>query len=219
MESKSVAVLHRAVTQDAVLILFDMMDTLLDDPFFRAVHRLMDDAALRRWARLRNPQAFLDFEAGLIGEARYYRDFFQPGVDIAGLPTPQRLKKEMMKEVSWLPGIPELLRRIRQPMGLASNYSLWYRDIFQKRRDLPQFFDYFFFSCEVGHRKPDRAFFQTAHEALIERWENHQTEIIFFDDREENLIEPAALGWHTILIEKDRAAQIIEEALREHGLL
>lgn len=195
------------------------MDTLLDDPFFRAVHRLMDDAQLRRWARLRNAQAFLDFEAGLIGEARYYREFFQPAADIAGLPTPQRLKKEMMKEVSWLPGIPELLRRIRQPMGLASNYSLWYRDIFQKRRDLPQFFDYFFFSCEIGHRKPELAFFQTAHEALIERRVNHQSEIIFFDDREENLIEPATLGWHTVLIKKDRAAQIIEETLREHGLL
>ncbi|KAB2929452.1 MAG: HAD-IA family hydrolase [Leptonema illini] len=202
-----------------MLLLFDMMDTLLDDPFFRAVHRLMDDAQLRRWARLRNAQAFLDFEAGLIGEARYYREFFQPDADIAGLPTPQRLKKEMMKEVSWLPGIPELLRRIRQPMGLASNYSLWYRDIFQKRRDLPQFFDYFFFSCEIGHRKPELAFFQTAHEALIERRVNHQSEIIFFDDREENLIEPTTLGWHTVLIKKDRAAQIIEEALREHGLL
>lgn len=202
-----------------MLIIFDMMDTLLDDPFFRAVRRLMDDAQMRRWSDLRNPQTFLDFECGWIGEARYYRNFFKPGADTQGLPSPQRLKKEMMKEVNWLPGIPGLLKRIRQPMGLASNYSLWYRDIFAKRRDLPPLFDYFFFSCEIGYRKPDRAFFQIVQEALITVGIQDGSEILFFDDREENLMEPAALGWHTVHVRKDRAAQIIEETLKEHKLL
>lgn len=214
--SESVVRANQAVTPYPVLVLFDMMDTLIEDPFFRALPGLMDQSTLRRWARLRNPQAFLDFEAGRIGEALYFREFFRPGADVTGLPAPQKLKKAMMKDIHWLPGIPNLLRRLNCAKGIVSNYSVWYHDVFRQRKDLPGLFDYHFFSCEIGYRKPEREFYQTISEGLADY---DPAEIIFFDDREENLKEPGRLGWQTVHIKKDRAAQIIEDNLHRHGLL
>lgn len=207
------------------IVLFDMMDTLLEDPFYVALHRLMSREEQVRWASARDPSAFLRFESGLCTESDYFRSFFRDGRTPDGLPSPARLKKAMMREVRWLPGIPDLLGRLASSrrggaplrLGLASNYSFWYRDIFRNRRDLPGLFDLFFFSCEVGHRKPSAAFFSIVDTALRSAG---ASSVLFFDDREENLQVPRELGWAAVHIgEKQRASSVIEEALHCHSLL
>lgn len=215
------AVWHRDPVQ---VVLFDMMDTLIEDPFYVAV-RLMDEDARARWTAARNPAAFLRFEAGLCTESEYFRSFFRAGRTPDGLPSPARLKKTMMRDVRWLPGVREVLRRLAAEreagadlrLGLASNYSYWYRDIFRSRRDLAGLFDLFFFSCEVGHRKPSAPFFTIVDESLRS---TGACSILFFDDREENLRIPRELGWTAVHVdEKDRASSVIEEALLSRGLL
>lgn len=216
------AVLHRDLVH---VVLFDMMDTLIEDPFYLAVRHLMDEDARARWTAARNPAAFLRFEAGLCTESEYFRSFFRDGRTPEGLPSPARLKKRMMRDVHWLPGVVEVLRRlgaVRETkadvrLGLASNYSYWYRDIFRSRRDLPGFFDLFFFSCEVGHRKPSMPFFTIVDQSLRAAG---ASSVLFFDDREENLRIPRELGWSAVHVdEKQRASSVIEEALVSRGLI
>jgi putative hydrolase of the HAD superfamily len=75
------------------------------------------------------------------------------------------------------------------------------------RRNFPFFqnFDGYIFSCETGAMKPDAKIYE-AMEAASGR---HGAEIIYIDDRPENIEAGSARGWKTILHEspeKSRAA-------------
>ena len=75
------------------------------------------------------------------------------------------------------------------------------------RRSFPFFrdFDGYIFSCEVGAMKPDAKMY----EALEKLAGRRGAEILYIDDRPENVAAGAARGWRTILHktpEKSRAA-------------
>lgn len=199
------------------VFVFDLMDTLIDDPFLRTVRHSIKSADLRRFIDAKDNDAFLNFESGFISETEFFRRFFLPNSEIDDLPTPQRLKQKMLQQVEWLPGVAELLSQLTGPKILASNYSVWYQDIFRQRTDIEPHFDYLFFSCEVGHRKPDRLFFEPIHQLIQAEFSNES--IIFFDDRQENLAEPTKLGWHTVHINKHQAASMMANSLHQLGLI
>jgi putative hydrolase of the HAD superfamily len=62
---------------------------------------------------------------------------------------------------------------------------------------LPELFDAFFTSCYVGLRKPDRKIYQVALDVL----QRDPEEVVFVDDRAENVAAAASLGIHAIRYE------------------
>ncbi|MCC6516245.1 MAG: HAD family phosphatase [Chitinophagales bacterium] len=57
-------------------------------------------------------------------------------------------------------------------------------------------FDHCYFSQEIGFRKPDREIY----EYVMREQQLIPSEILFLDDKNENLQEPQKLGWHTFLV-------------------
>jgi putative hydrolase of the HAD superfamily len=70
-------------------------------------------------------------------------------------------------------------------------------------------------SHELGLRKPDPAIYEAAEQRL----EAAGDEILFFDDRVENIDAALARGWSAVQIDPDReTAPQITDALRAHGV-
>lgn len=192
------------------VLLFDMMETLIDEPYFRAMERLAPEPERRRlFFQCREREAFLDFELGRISEQEYFRRFYRTEVaaaDLALLPTAQRLKKEMFRNLRYRRGVPTLLAELRNTpgvrSGIASNYGPWYREILRRLPALDQV-DYLFYSCELGHRKPEQRYYVEIEDSLKRSLSVEQLPIFFADDREENLKPAANLGWKTALVSGD----------------
>jgi putative hydrolase of the HAD superfamily len=60
--------------------------------------------------------------------------------------------------------------------------------------NLPEDFDAFFSSCYMGMRKPDRRIYQVALDVL----QRDPEEVVFIDDRAENVAAAVSLGIHGI---------------------
>ncbi|MBX7056689.1 MAG: hypothetical protein K1X75_01395 [Leptospirales bacterium] len=203
--------LHRSAGPVRVL-LFDMMDTLIDEPFYPAIQRLLPQAEqLRRFSAARRREAFLEFELGRISEREYFRSFYRSeDWKEQGLPRPEKLKKALMRELRFRQGMAELLAELgRQPglrSGIASNYGEWYQEIF-KRLPALEGAHFLFFSCEMGRRKPDPEYFAIIEQSLCRALPGLLPGAIFFaDDRQENLSPAADRGWTTMLATADSEA-------------
>lgn len=192
------------------VLLFDMMDTLLCEPYFGAMERLLSDPAGRAaFFEWRERAAFYEFEEGRISEPEYFRRFYKsdtPPEIRAALPRPERVKKEILRNLRYRAGALELLSELRQrtdlKLGLASNYGAWYNDILRKKSALE--LDYLFFSCELAVRKPEAAYYMKIQTALESHWSELEPRHVFFaDDREENVRSAEAVGWRAAWIRSE----------------
>lgn len=208
-------------------IIFDLMDTLIVDPYHRALPRLMNEDDLERWRQFRNPEAFFDFESGFISEHAYVKSFYKEEYrsQAADLPGPLKMKKEMMKAVGYRPGMKAMLDLISglqkgwqseavvdSPvsgsnryehlstdfgLAIASNYGIWYHEVLARLPGIADYFDALFFSCEMGKRKPDAAFFSMIERSIMEfSGRDCEPVILFFDDRSDNLQAAEKHGWY-----------------------
>ncbi|GEM_PF-1221391 len=188
------------------LILFDLMDTVLADPFFPAIRSFLDEEGIRQWAALRRPGIFEAFEKGEITEREYFRKFYDDRPVPSHMPPVARIKKRMFKSVQFRPGMDEILKDLYHRddlvLGIASNYSAWYHDVLEKRPELDSWFDFLFFSCEMGVRKPDNEYFEIIEQSVLERSGKDGTpeSIWFFDDRPANLKPARNRGWQAQLV-------------------
>jgi len=102
------------------------------------------------------------------------------------------------------------LRRLKMPTYIFSNTN----DIAIEhiRRNFPFFknFDGYIFSYEVGAMKPETKIYA----ALEQLTGRHDGEIIYIDDRPENIATGAALGWRAILHESPEKTR---RALKHFG--
>lgn len=83
-------------------------------------------------------------------------------------------------------------------VGILSNY---YRDYFEeatKQGFIPKIkFDEVIISAEVGCMKPDEAIYKIAQD-----WSGYKAdEIMFIDDKKENLFTASNFGWQTFLFD------------------
>ena len=187
------------------IILFDLMDTLVVDPYHDLLANFPSGLTPRDFFRHKNQDVFEAFERGEISENEYFRAYYKPDVPeekLKILPTPASLKKKMYRSVSFLDGIADLLNEIHgRPdlrLGVASNYSMWYREILAKRGEIETWMDYLFFSCEMGVRKPDPAYYELIENSLKKAHPALRGEQIFFtDDRDKNLTAAHQRGWST----------------------
>ncbi len=199
----------------AKIVLFDMMDTLIHEPYFDAIGRLLPpDLDAKTYFQWRDRDAYIAFEKGEASEYEHLRQFYLPDTPpdlLERFPRPERVKKELLRSLRYIDGIPELIAWLKSRddvrLGVASNYSVWYLDMLPRLREIREEMDYYFYSCEMGIRKPDAGYYELIAEGLRREYPELDPGAIFFtDDRQENVDAARGLGWSTHLMKRDTDA-------------
>lgn len=165
---------------DLRLVAFDLMDTVVRDPYREALEAgtgmPLDELLQRRggdWS------AWPAFERGELTEEEYWALHEERGLTIDRV----AFHRARRSGYRFVPGMDELVWQVRQQVTCvaASNYPTW---IVELRDDLlADRFDAFYVSCHLGVRKPDPAFF----EALLDQAGVAADEVLFVDDRQRNV--------------------------------
>lgn len=170
-----------------LVLLLDVMDTLVSDPFFNGFAEHLG-LTFDELLAAKHPTAWLDFELGRLDEPGFISRFFADGRPLDG----DALQRFLRRTWAWLPGIEPLLADLRAasvPMHALSNYPVWYRDI-EEVLGCSRYLEWSFVSCVTGVRKPDPAAWLGAASALGVA----PGDCVFVDDREGNCAAARALG-------------------------
>jgi HAD superfamily hydrolase (TIGR01509 family) len=194
----------------ARVILWDLMDTLVRDPFFTHMPAFFG-MSWDELVRAKHPSTWREFELGAISEGELYRAFFSDGraIDGAGL------KRCMGEAYAWIDGMQALLAELHArgtEMHLLSNYPNWYQ-LAVEGLGVDRFVQPTFVSCKTGVRKPDAAAYLGAAEALGKA----PHECLFIDDRELNCAAARTHGMDAIRFVGD--VRRLREELAQRALL
>ncbi len=196
-----------ALSRDVAIVAFDLMDTLVRDPFREAL-TAATGRSLRELFTLRDAEVYPAFERGEIDEATYWASYPQAGIDV----DPDRFHEVRRTGTTWLPGMRELLVEVRAAgvgVVVASNYPHWLAE--HADGLLAGLVDDVVGSYQLGARKPDPDFFQR----LLDRLDADADQVAFVDDRDVNLEGAADVGLPTV--PAGDAAEV-RDALRSLGL-
>jgi FMN hydrolase / 5-amino-6-(5-phospho-D-ribitylamino)uracil phosphatase len=132
-------------------VLFDVMGTLVYDPFYVEVPAFFG-VELRALIARKRPTAWERFELGQLDDAGLAREFFADGrlLDVDGL------KRAMVDAYRFLPGIEAILVELSArgtSLHTLSNYPHWYR-LIEEKLVVSRWVQWSFVSCETGVRKP-----------------------------------------------------------------
>lgn len=196
-------------TTTAPVLLLDVMDTIVHDPYWVEVlaHLGMTRSEL---LAVKSRDAWFDFESAKIDEATYFERFFKDGRPVDGT----ALRACVQGAYRWLPGMEELLRELHAQgisMHALSNYPSWY-ELIEEKLGLSRYLAWTFVSCRIGVRKPD----PEAYLGAARQTGRPPAEHLFVDDREPNCAAARAVGMDAIRFHD--AAQLRRE-LTERGLL
>ncbi len=168
----------------ARVVLFDVLGTLVRDPFFDVVPGFFG-LDLPSLLAVKHPTRWFDFEHGLIDEQNFLKDFFTDGrpFDHADFLV------AVEEAYAWLPGMEALLADVSLPAHALSNYPAWYRRI-EARLGLSRYLDWSFVSCETGVRKPAAQ----AYLGPVATLGLSPGDCLFVDDRQDNVDAARELG-------------------------
>jgi FMN hydrolase / 5-amino-6-(5-phospho-D-ribitylamino)uracil phosphatase len=192
-----------------MILLLDVMETLVNEPFFETVPKFFG-MTLDELLAVKHPTSWVEFEYGRIDEATYVASFFKDGrtVEI------EKIRACMRASYDWLDGVEDLLAELKAkgvPMYALSNYSSWYQ-LIDDKLGLSRFIDWRFVSCLTGRRKPEReAYLGAARELGV-----LPSECIFVDDRKKNVEAAVAVGMRGIL--RPKAIGELRKALAREGV-
>lgn len=170
------------------VILFDVMDTLVTDPYYEAMPEFfgMSFEDLRSAV---HPTSWIEFEEGRISEAEYLDRFFRDGRSVDG----QALTPCLREAYRWIGGMRELLDDLKTAgyeMHVLSNYSTWYQ-LIEDKLQLSRYIEWSFVSCLTGVRKPDpQAYFSAAKSLQVD-----VRDCLLVDDRIVNVEAAGTLAW------------------------
>ena len=197
------------MTQAPKALLFDIMDTVVVDPFFDddfgALFGLQREALYAKMT----PDVWLAFERGELSADAYYAQFFRDGSGVDGA----LLEDWMATRYRWMPGMEALLSDLRDagvPVYALSNYPVWWKMI-ERRLGLSAYLEWRFVSCMTGVRKPDPRSYLGPAEALALA----PSACLFVDDREGNCAAAREVGMPAHRFETTAALRI---ALRTSGI-
>lgn len=193
------------------MILWDLMDTLVRDPFFTDMAQFFG-LSFEELLAQKHPKTWLEFELGRIGEDELYARFFRDGRSFDG----PGFKRRVSAAYAWMPGMEELIRELHQcgtsSMHLLSNYPAWYA-ICGERLSVYRYVQPSFVSCKTGLRKPaDEAYLHACRTLGVA-----PEACLFVDDREPNCAAASALGMTAVRFAGDVAA--LRGELAQHRLL
>ncbi|VVA95981.1 unnamed protein product [Arabis nemorensis] len=162
------------------ILLFDVMDTIVRDPFYHDVPAFFR-LPMKDLLECKHPMAWIDFEKGFIDEEELARKFFIDGRDF----DLEGLKECMRSGYSYLDGMQELLQNLKAlnfEIHAFTNYPIWYKMIEDKLK-LSEYLSWTFCSCNAGKRKPDPEFYLE----VVGHLGVEPCDCIFIDDRPTNV--------------------------------
>lgn len=174
------------------ILLFDVMSTLVTEPFFEVVPAFFG-MSLDELLAQKHPSAWVDFEHGRIDEATYFERFFADGRPVDG----EGLKAAMRDFYALMPGVADLLDELAargHPMYAVSNYPVWYQ-LIEDKLTLSKWLKWDFVSCDTGHRKPDLE----AYRHVVRTLAVPAHRCVFVDDRAGNVDAAREVGMQGIL--------------------
>eukprot|EP00285_Hemiselmis_virescens_P007384 CAMPEP_0173401784 /NCGR_PEP_ID=MMETSP1356-20130122/52004_1 /TAXON_ID=77927 ORGANISM="Hemiselmis virescens, Strain PCC157" /NCGR_SAMPLE_ID=MMETSP1356 /ASSEMBLY_ACC=CAM_ASM_000847 /LENGTH=224 /DNA_ID=CAMNT_0014362011 /DNA_START=137 /DNA_END=811 /DNA_ORIENTATION=- len=177
------------------IIVWDVMSTLVYDPFFVEVPKFLGMKSVNELYPIKDGEAWLAFERGEICEGELLRDFFLDRREWDGKGMVQMLGEEYR----WLPGVEDMVRSLSEQgyeMHILSNYPVWWSTIEEKLR-LSRYMQWSFVSCQEGMRKPDARIYQL----VADRLAVPPSSIIFVDDSPSNVDAAVAMGWKGCVFE------------------
>lgn len=167
------------------IVAFDVMDTLVVDPFREALEAATGRPLAELFAR-RDAAAYPAFERGELDEPGYWAAFTRAGIDV----DPEVFHRVRRAGIALLPGMGALLDDLAGVVvrATASNYPVWIGEL--ARDHLEGRIDRLLASCHLGVRKPEPGFYT----ALLAALEADAHEVCFVDDRADNVEVARELG-------------------------
>ncbi len=191
------------------IILFDIMETLVTEPFYSAMPQFFQ-MTLDELLQAKHPTAWVEFEKGQLSEAEYFTRFFRDGRAVDG----EGLRQCVTDAYQWLDGMQQLVADLHArgyAMHALSNYPIWYQ-LIEQRLQLSRYLQWTFVSCHTGVRKPDSESFRRP----VAKLGVAPRDCLFIDDRPTNVEAAREVGMDAIL--KHDAAQVREELIRRELL-
>lgn len=187
-------------------IAFDVMDTLLTDPFRKAL-QAGTGLGLAELTERRSPHLWPAFERGELDEAAFWDGFAADGIPC----DEEAFHRVRRQGTDWIPGIDELLDELagRVRRVTASNYPIWIDEL--AVGVLAGRIDEVIASTHLGARKPDAVFY----ERLLHRLGLPTSAVLFVDDRQENVDSARELG---IASHRFVDAATLRAWLAQHGV-
>lgn len=188
------------------VVAFDLMDTVVRDPFREAL-RAATGLSLRELFARRPPHVYPAFERDELEEDAYWAMYDDLGVAV----DPSEFHRVRLEGTTFLAGMAELLDDLagRVVRATASNYPRWIDDLADTV--LAGRFDEIVASCHLGARKPDTEFY----ERLLDRLECTADQVLFVDDREVNVEAAREVG---IVAHRFEDAAGVRTFLADHGV-
>jgi HAD superfamily hydrolase (TIGR01509 family) len=193
----------------ATVLLWDVMGTLVHDPFYEEMPEFFGLSFQELLTKLQ-PGPWVEFELGRRTEAEFLRDFFADRRDFDH----DGFVRTVRDAYRWLPGMEALLADLHASgpaMHTFSNYPEWYQMI-EDRLNVSRFARWSFVSCLIGHRKPDPA----AYAHVVRALEVAPEDCVFIDDRTSNCEAAREAGLRSIRFE---GVESTRNALRAEGVL
>lgn len=190
-------------------LLFDVMGTLVYDPFYREVPAFLG-LPFEELMRVKHPTAWAEFERGEIDEPEFFGRFFADGRAFDG----PGMKHAMIDTYRWLDGMEPLVHELRGAgveLSLFSNYPSWWRHV-EERVGLSAHAEWAFVSCEHGVRKPSAR----AYEAILGVIGASANECLLIDDTAVNCDRARELGIDAI---EFSGAAALRSELERRGVL
>ena len=192
------------------VLLLDVLDTLVVDPFFKGMHSdVFGFESMDEFFAAKDNQAYLDFETGAMTEAECFDRYFLDGraVDVPALRAYLRRKYKFVPKIE--PLLAELQALPAVELHVLSNYGPWWT-LIEEELALSRYVPWTFVSCQTGVRKPEPAAFQIA----LDRLGVAPGEVVFVDDSQTNVDAAAVLGMRAVRATGDVPA--LRSALVEH---
>lgn len=194
------------------VLLFDVMDTIVYDPFYVEVPKFFG-TTLEELFEIKHPTLWSRFEKGEIPQEEMLEGFFTDGRSY----DKQGLMQTMLDGYRYLDGMEALLQRLNAmayELHTMSNYPEWYK-LIDHKLGLSRYLSWTFVSCTgamKGLRKPDLDAFQS----VVKSLGCSASDILLVDDRENNVKAARRCGIDGILFEN---AIQLENELRARGMV
>ncbi|MDH3726059.1 MAG: HAD-IA family hydrolase [Myxococcales bacterium] len=193
----------------ARVLLWDVMGTLVHDPFFSEMPEFFG-MSFDSMLAAKHPTAWVEFEVDRRTESEFLDDFFADRRDFD-----RRGFVDVVRTAyRWLPGMEELLAELRGhgfTMHAFSNYPVWY-ELIEQRLELSRFLDWTFVSCRTGLRKPDPA----AYVRVLNELGVPAEQLVLVDDRKRNCQAALQGGIEAVRFE---GVDSVRAYLTESGML
>ncbi|KAK4531565.1 hypothetical protein CCYA_CCYA08G2422 [Cyanidiococcus yangmingshanensis] len=173
---------------------FDIMGTLVRDPFFEDMYRHFGFATHADFIAAKHPETWIRFERGEVSATELARLFFRPRQTLSPALAryakfdPDRFESYLRDSYAFLDeGMESLLawlasKRPRYTVHAFSNYPRYYR-LIEEKLNLSRYLHWTAVSCEIGVRKPaPEAYIEAARRAGVPL-----SHCVLIDDQQRNV--------------------------------